>query len=381
MAMKMGAERGPAVREAKAPVGATPAIRDAASSVLPYSPRMTAFAGRRDGAFGSGLEIGGSVTQDLSVRGLGGARRNAAEAIDLSTRHNVDRARLEGAATALLAWLDVLEAQQLVRLREVARADAEEIARVANARVERGVAMPVEASLAAAEVGAASLGERDAEGRLVEARAMLKFALGLPPLPDVVATGDLDGDDGLTAPPPPPREHPAEVAARSRVALAEADAKLARAQASPPVGIGINVSREGQGERLVTGTFTLPLPILDPSRFDAARQHANVLTAEAHVMRVRDELARDNALTTHERIHTREVRDTLRTRVLVPLRETVRLARASYQAGTQDATGLLLLRQRLVLAEEQLGHASAEVKRADVRHALARGTLLEEGSR
>jgi multidrug resistance efflux pump len=127
--------------------------------------------------------------------------------------------------------------------------------------------------------------------------------------------------------------------------------------------------------------ISLPLPILDPSRFDAARQHANVLNAEAHAVRVRDELARDNALTTHERIHTREVRDTLRTRVLVPLRETVRLARASYQAGTQDATGLLLLRQRLVSAEEQLGHAAAEVKRADVRHALARGTLLEEGSR
>jgi outer membrane protein TolC len=381
IALKMGAEHGPAVREARAPLAATGTIRDVSDKLLPYAPRVNVFAGRRTGAFGEGLEIGGSATQELSVRGLRGARREVASAIEHSAVSELDRARLEGAANALLAWLDVLEAQALLRLRTASRQEAEEIARVATARVDRGVAMPAEASLAAAEVGAAVLGERDAEGLLVTARASLKLSIGVPQTTMVVASGDLPIDSELVAPPPPQREHPVLAAARAEVALARADAKLTGAHLAPPIAVGVTLSREGQGEHLVTGTLSVPLPFLDATGFDAARQQASVLSAEARVLRRRDELAHDLALATHEREHTREVRDTLSTRVLVPLREAVRLARAAYQAGTQDATGLLLLRQRLVSAEERLASAAADVKRADVREAVARGALLDEVSR
>lgn len=379
-ALRLGADRGPLVREARAPTGAASAMSDAAGAAMPYAPRANTFAGRRTGAFGSGFEIGGGLAQDLSLRGLGGARLEAASAFDRAARSTLEQARLEGAATALLAWLDLLEAQQLARLRTMTRVDAEEIARVATARVSRGVAMPAEASLAAAEVGAARLGERDAEGRLFEARATLKVALGVPPAVNVSATGSLERDYG-PSPAAPRREHPALIAARSQIAVAEADTRLSRASATPPFSFGINYAREGTGEQLMTAGISLPLPLLDPSRFDAARQQAHVLSATAHAVRVREELAHDAALTDHERVHTREIRDTLQTDVLVPLREAVRIARASYQAGTQDATGLLLLRQRLVLAEEQLGRAAADVDRADVRSALARGTLLDEATR
>lgn len=379
-ALRMGAERAPVVREARAPLAASAGVRDAADSPLPYAPRATAFAGRRTGAFGSGFEIGGGVAQDLSVHGLGGARREAASAFDLAARTELERARLQGAAAALLAWLDLLEAQQLARLRARSREDAEEIARVANARVGRGVAMPAEASLAAAELGAAQLGERDAEGLLFETRAALKLALGLPAEAAVSAAGDLEGDYG--PPPPAPRqEHPASTAARSQIAVARAEVNVARAVAAPPLSVGINYAREGTGEQLMTGSVTLPLPILEPTRFDAARQQAHVLSAEARAARVRDELAHDTALAQHDRSHSREVRDTLSVNVLVPLREAVRVARAAYQAGTQDAMGLLLLRQRLLTAEEQLARAAADVKRADVRSELARGTLLDQGTR
>ncbi len=168
------------------------------------------------------------------------------------------------------------------------------------------------------------------------------------------------------------------VAARAQVALAQADAGLARAEAAPPVGVGFSYAREGTGEQFLVGTLSIPLPLLDPSGFDAARSRGSVLTAEARALRGREELARDIALAAHEREHTRDVRDTLRSRVLVPLREAVRIARAAYQAGTQDATGLLVLRQRLVAAEEHLAHAVIEVKRSDVRYARARGTLIDE---
>lgn len=377
-ALKMGAEHGPAVREARAPRAASGAIRDASDGLLPYAPRVSVFAGRRTGPFGAGPEVGVSATQELSVHGLRGARRDVAAALDRAVLGAVERARLEGAAMALLAWLDVLEAQELLRLRTAARVEAEEIARVATARVDRGVAMPAEASLAAAEVGAAVLGERDAEGLLVTARAALKLAIGAPQTATVVATGDLPTDDGLVAPPPSRHEHPALAAARAETDLARADAKLTSAHALPPFAVGVSYTHEATAEKLLAATLTVPIPLLDTTGFDGARQQASVLGAAAREVRRRDEIAHDVALSTHEREHTREVRDTLRTRVLVPLREAVRLARAGYQAGTQDATGLLVLRQRLVTAEERLASAAADVKRADVRDAVARGALLDE---
>jgi cobalt-zinc-cadmium efflux system outer membrane protein len=380
-ALKLGAEQGPAVSEARAPLAASGSIHDASDKLLPYAPRVNAFAGRRTGAFGEGLELGASATQELSWRGLRGARRDVASAIERAAVSELDRARLAGAARALLAWLDVLEAQELLHLRGVALRDAEEIARVATARVDRGVAMPAEASLAAAEVGAAVLAERDAEGLLVDAHAALKLATGIPQTTPVRAAGDLSSDDTSPAPLPARRDHPALAAARADIDLARADARLTSAHLAPPFSVGVTYAREGTGEQLVTGTLSVPLPFLDPSGFDAARQRASVLSAEARAQRRRDELAHDVAVATHDREHTRDVRDVLSTRVLVPLREAVRLARAGYQAGTQDATGLLLLRQRLVAAEERLMSAAADVRRADVRDAVARGSLLDGAAR
>lgn len=374
-AIALGAQQGPAAREANAPVDAATRMGSESRALLPFSPRVTAFAGRRTGSFGAGPEVGVSVTQELSLHGLGARREEVAAAVRRSTLDELARARLEGAALAALAFVDLLEAQELARVRALARRDAGEIARVARARTERGVALPLESALAMAEVGSAELGERDAEGRIFEARTALQFALGLPPSADVATVGDLK----VTREPSEPtgaREHPLETAARSRVGLARADARLARAQASSPFALGVNVSREATGEQLVTGTVTLPVPLFDPSRFDAARHRTMVAASEAEARRLHDERQRDSAIAAHERLHTREVHETLASNVLTPLRESVRLARASYQAGTQDVTAFLLLRQRLVGAEEQLAHAAANVQRADVRYDVSQGMLV-----
>ncbi|MDB4944387.1 MAG: Heavy metal efflux outer membrane protein CzcC family [Labilithrix sp.] len=375
-AAQRGAQHGPVAREAAAAVPAATRLREDGRSFLPYAPRLTAFAGRRTGDFGEGLEVGGSLVQDLSLHKLTSRRDEVAQAVAHASRDAAARARLEGAALAALAWVDLLEAQALVRLRDVARGDADEIGRVAEARVRRGVGLPLESVLASAEVGSAELGQRDAEGRLFEARTALSFAVGMPEGSPVASSGELIppplGPEAVAA-----REHPAVTAARSSLALAKADAELVRAQASPTFGIGVNVAREGTGEQLVTGTVSVPVPLLDPARFETARQRTLVASAEGQAARVRAEVGRDSAIAAHERLHTREVHETLRDRVLVPLREGVRLARAAYQAGTQDVTSLLVLRQRLVAAEEQLGHAAADVLRADVKLEAMQGTLLD----
>lgn len=377
-ALRLGADRGPAVLEARAPLGASPAMREAAT-VLPYMPRLSVFAGARHGAFGSGVEVGGTFVQDLSLHGLGRSRRDFGVSFDRAGKSELERARVEAAALAVVAWIDLLETQELVLLRHRAREEAEAIARVARARVERGVGMPIEASLADAEVGAAELAELDAEGKLFEARSAMRFAVALPASAAVRALGVLEATAPIDR--DTTREHPAVAAARSQTALAAADAKLAHAQLRPPLGVGLAYAREGTGEQYVTGVVSVPLPFGDPAKFDTTRLQADVLAARAREDLVKKEIARDVTIGQHEREHTREVERALRERVLVPLREAVRVARAAYEAGTQDAMTLLITRQRLVAAEEQLQRARAEVQRADVRYAVARGTLLDEATR
>lgn len=381
-ALRLGAERSPFVAEARTPLAAVRGVGSASKGPLSYAPRAQISAGRREGSFGSGLEVSGSVFQDLSIHGLGSARSAVGSSMDRAARSDVERVRLEAASAAAIAWVDLLEAQELVRLRTLAYADAQDIARVAKARVSRGVSLPVEGAVAESEVGTAEIANRDAEGLTFEASAHLNFALGEAVNSAVVARGDLYAIAEVPERErPPAREHPATAAAHSRVDLAVADVKLARAYGSPPIGVGVTFAREGQGEQVLTGTLSIPLPVLDPSRFETSRQRVNLSAAEATETRVRAQVARDLALAEHERLHTREVQQALRTRVVDSLREAVRLARSSYDAGTSDMTSLLVVRQRLIAAEEQLAHASAEVQRADIRYGTATGTLLEEAAR
>jgi outer membrane protein TolC len=59
------------------------------------------------------------------------------------------------------------------------------------------------------------------------------------------------------------------------------------------------------------------------------------------------------------------------------MQESLRLAQVNYAVGTQDITNVLLARQRLGLAQEQLARAAAGVQRADIKLARATGTLLK----
>jgi cobalt-zinc-cadmium efflux system outer membrane protein len=365
-------------------VSAVTGVRQAARVPLPYVPRAQIVAGRRSGAFGSGPDVSATLVQEFSLHGLGSARSELGASLDHATRSDVERARLEAAGVAALAWIDLHEAQARRRLRDRAKTDAEAIARIARVRFERGVSLPLESSLAASEVGVAELGRREAEGLVVEASAHLNFALGREPGTQVVAEESANDEDDDEMPEPatlPSHVHPSVSAAHARTVLAESDARLARSYARPTIGLGVGWAREGTGEQVVTGSLSVPLPVLDPTRFEGARQESNVALARASEARVRAELARDDALADHERHHSREVRDALRFGVVEPLRESVRLAQASFEAGTADMASLLVVRQRLVVAEERLAQARADVERADVHLAIVRGTLLDEALR
>jgi cobalt-zinc-cadmium efflux system outer membrane protein len=170
--------------------------------------------------------------------------------------------------------------------------------------------------------------------------------------------------------------HPQVRLAEAREAMAWRDVDLAAAHGIPTIGVGASYVREGGTDQVLQGIVSVPLPFSRPWGFEAARQRATALTANAQVAVARAELAREIRIALHEREHTREVLEALTTGALGPMREALRLSEAQLGAGTLDVTRVLLARQRLLATEEAVARGLADVRRADVRLMRASGTLL-----
>nr|AYM52559.1 hypothetical protein [Aetherobacter rufus] len=382
-AIRLGATEGPKIAAAKAPRGALAEAGRAADTLFPLLPRVTASVGERRGPTAVGVEISVSVLQDLSLGGLGGARRDTAAALARLTEADFARAKLDGAARAALSWIGLVEASRLLALREEGLAQAEALLRAVRARVGTGVSDPLELALAQGEIGAARAAVLDAEGLRFEAGMDLAFAAGQPAANPIAAEGDL-GEPGAIA---PRKEgdaeirqaaiaHPAALVAEMRREVADREGRLAAAALAPTLGVGASFVREGTGDRIWSGIVSFPLPFGRPAAFEGARGRAAADAAQAQADATRAELAQAMRLADHEREHTREVYAALDGGALAPMREALRLARAQLDAGTTDVTHVLLAQQRLRAVEEQVTRALADVRRADIRWMLAAGTLL-----
>jgi outer membrane protein TolC len=386
-AIRLGATEGPGLAVAKAPRSALAEAGRAADALFPLLPRATAAVGERRGPLGAGIEVSVSVLQDLSLGGLGGARRDTAAALARLTEADVARARLDGAARAALSWIGLIEADRVLALRQEGLAQAEALLRAVRARVGTGVSEPLELALAQGEGAAARAAVLDAEGLRFEAGMELAFAVGQPPAPPIAAEGDL-GEPGAIAPGKEGEAeirqaaiaHPAAQVAEARREVADREGRLAAAILSPTLGVGASFVREGTGDRIWSGIVSIPLPFGRPGAFDGARGRAAADAAQAHAEATRAELEQTIRIADHDREHTREVHAALDGGALAPMREAVRLARAQLDAGTTDVTHVLLAQQRLRTVEEQVTRSLAEVRRADIRWMRAAGTLLSTGA-
>jgi len=381
-AIAAGAWQGPAAIESSKNRAAAAAFARDPGSSLPSVPQATVLAGARNPYnLPVGPEVVLSVQQEISLRRLGTARRRAADWAAHAASSELERARLEGAATAALAWVDLLEAQGLVRLRTTAAEDAARLARIAEVRVTAGVATAVERSLARAEQGSAQLAILEAEGRATEARLVLAHATGTAMAAPLVAEGRLDSG---TEPGVDERaalegvaKSPAVRAAEARATHAVAEGSVVHATQGPTFALGASAWREGSGDHAAALVLTVPLPFFDPARYDVGRQSLITAAAQSHAARLRTELERETLLALHDREHTREVEAALRERVLVPVRGALDTAMTTYSAGTNDLGVVLLARRAALTAEERLVAAMADVRRADIRLAAVAGTLLQ----
>lgn len=380
-AIKLGAAAGPGVAIATAPSAGIGDAAVASRAALPLPPRLTLSAGERTGATGRGFEVSATAIVDVPTKGIGSARETTVRSIEGARDADVRRARLEAGVRAGVAWSRALEAKLVVKLRGASVGDADALAEYARRRVKAGPGQPIELALAEGDLGSARTAELDAEGMLVDALAELRLSAALDanaavdPIGDLQSTNDelMDEPTALVA---AERDNPDLQLAAANARLAGDEIRLIGASLAPAIGLGATFMRDGFGDRVVTGIVSIPLPFYNPAGFEAGRARIAADVAGARVQRTKDDLKSAIHVAIHDREHTRELRASLASAALPPLREALRIARAQVAAGTQDIALALLVRQRVAQAEEQYVHACGEVHRADLRFLRLIGRLV-----
>jgi outer membrane protein TolC len=327
----------------------------------------------------TGVEIQVQAIQDVPLRGVGAAREAVGRAELRTVDADIARARLDAAERAGIAWVNAREAQAIADLRQAGLGETITIAQTARAHVTAGTAAPHEQAIADAE---RALGEADVlheQGMVTDALFELRLALGLRPDAPIALEGDLfaideSPVDAQALREHAQREHPLSILADARTAVAWSDAKLAYALYAPMIGLGLNYLREGTGEQVFAGMFVLPLPWSNAGKFEERRAAGNAEAAAARAQLVRAERASAVEQALHEHEHTREEREAVM-KALPLLREATRIIRAQFDTGTTEIGALVVVRRRLLDAEERYVHATADVRRADIRLAHAAGTL------
>lgn len=327
------------------------------------------------------MDVSAGVWQDISLRGHGAARQSYAEASTKARELELELARRDAVARAMQSWVDARHGRELLVLREQSAELAVRMRSIAQVRVRDGSAPPLEESLATSVYGQARAAVIDAEGMVVEADASLRHALGLGatvpirPVGELSRTDDRQVDEAVALA-LVMKGHPAIRLARARAHEAEQHARLATSLAGPVLGVGLTYSHEATGDRVLGGVVSVPLPLVDPGAFDAARARGEATVEREHGDEVALLLEREIRLALHEREHAREMRDALQSMAIEPGRRALQEILRRYAAGAVGISETLAARRELLMAEESYLAACADVQRADIRLEHAVGGAL-----
>jgi outer membrane protein TolC len=378
-------ERSPEVLSARVAQAQARHVRASAQRVLSFPPRVEVDLARRSYPGGAGADLAASLWQDFPLGGYGSAREAAAEARVSLRNAELELARRDALRRAMQAWIDARLGRDLLATRHQSELAAEQLVQIAQTRVSGGKDSPIDLALARSVLGAARAAVLDAEGRIVEADASLRYALGLDPSQPVDVVGDLRVSDDR------PIDEAATIAAAQGahpwIAIAELQAVSADRHAEvvasvgrPMLGVGLSYAREATGDRIFGGAVSIPIPVANPQSFEVAAAHADAAELRARVQEIRSRLAAEVRLAIHERDHAREVRDALFQGAVLPGRDALQALVARYGAGAVDLATVVAARRELFHAEESWMEAAADVHRADLRLEHAVGGPLPRRS-
>jgi cobalt-zinc-cadmium efflux system outer membrane protein len=318
-----------------------------------------------------GVDTTVGVYQEFSVGGYGKQLSKYADAATARADANIELAQRDALVRAYLAWLDALQARELLKLRIEALEEIREVSRIAEARLAAGRSSPGEAALAKALVGSAEASVLSARGSITQADAYLRYVCGIELHRPLEISGVLDAPP-LDIDEQSIRAKVLRVAPDLKSARAEANtlsqsAILGRAGSKPFLQLGPSITREGTGDWVFLGHVRMPLPGVDPAAAENAERKLSAHIAKAKVTVLEQAVLRDVEVALHEREHALKTRDLLLHESIEPSKLAAHEARLQYEAGRSDLVSVITSRRELYDALEKWIRAAIDVQRADAR--------------
>lgn len=378
-ALTRGAALGPDVSVATAPrASAKDAVRYS-KPLFTQVPVVQAQVGPRFFSAETAPELVVSLSQPVPLTNTGRAQQRWARAELTSVEKDVELAALDSAERAGQAWIGLAYAEELLKLRKDALEQAELHLRIVESRTQVGVIDRSDVALAQSEVALARSLLLDAEGRHFLAAHELSYVTGLAEnqRADVRTKLSeaplLDSKEGTT-----PEVHPELASALARADAEKEGIDYLKSQQVPTMSFGIQYQREGTGDQIVTGTFSVPLALWKPWRFQEARQRARYDQDHAKTKRVELELEREVERALHEREHASLQYELLKSSAVPPRKDSLRIALAKFEAGEVDFLHVSWAKRELLGVQERVVAALAEVHRAHLQLLRSTGGLKEK---
>lgn len=381
----------PTLRAREAQLAAAEGLRRQAASPFVNNPEVIFEKTRRRGSgVGDSANEGQiGISVPFETGGQQERRREAAAATLDAIRAEIEDARKQARAEAILRFHAVLLAQRRVELEQRALALFETSAQAVERRRSAGEDTRLDANVSLIEAERARNALGVAREELLNAQGELATVLQLAPaqLPQLAADDGLLGrpqaytlDELLLAVQALPRTQ----ALAAREAAARARLAVERARRSPDVTVGVSVGREGPGtarERLTTLSVGVPLPLFN--RNDAAIGQALTDANQAEIERlvvIRDSEAQVRRL--WARLASQQARLLrIRESMLPPALSNQQLSVRSRQAGQIGLLDQLVVSRQALDAERELNDALSDFDRTRIELERAAGWPVEGQTR
>jgi cobalt-zinc-cadmium efflux system outer membrane protein len=276
--------------------------------------------------------------------------------------------RIDVLAGTASAFVDVLAAQERLRLAEEALGLARAVQRVASLRKRAGLAFPAEEIRAGVAADIAGVEREHAEHELETARQKLAtFWSGETPRFERA-----DGALESLPHPPSPEElagklHASPSLALWQAELARRDARRAsaRSQRMPDLTVFAGPRRlSGPEETALVAGVSLPLPLWNRSRGTIEEAELRVAKLAAEQRSVRVQVAAELATARVALVAALEESHLLRTRVLPGIESAVDVMRRGYEQGRFAQIEVLEAERARVAAREQYLSSLVEAQRS-----------------
>lgn len=375
------------VRLREAQLAAAQGLQREAASPLFNNPELSAEQARRRPSGETERTVG--LAQAIETGGQQGHRRHAAAANLEALQFEIDDAKRQSRADAMLRFHAVLSAQRRVQIEQRALQLFETTSQAVARRRAAGEDTRLDANVALIEAERARNALAVAQEQLVEARAELAALLQLPAaqLPSVVAprAPDAPASPGFTLDQllQAVQGQPKLRALSAREEVARARLGVERGKRMPDVTLGMAVGREGPPggrERVTTWSVSLPLPLFNRNSAGIGQALTDVGQAEVErSVGVRDSEAQVRRLWL--RLSSQRDRVArLQEAILAAARDNQQLATRSRQAGQIGLLDQLVVNRQAIDAERELVEAQTEFENTRIELERAAGWPQERHS-